>query len=794
MKKLYILILILFMFIPVLVNAESVQTGKFKYMPAFEDETEEVYYYSDDYFKETGKEYNEHLLGMSYNLSLSTFEIRDYSYSKDLLEEIGYNKFKAYDMKEKPTLDTIGMVIATKKVGKNNIIAVALRGEKYDSEWGNNFIVGKSGNAKGFNDSSVKVINRIKKYIEDNNLKNNKIWITGYSRAGAIADLTGVYINNHLNEFKTTADDLYIYTFEPPAASIDDTVYDNIYTVINKNDLIPQVYPKTWGFYTNGKIISIGDNQTITTYKGLLSQEEIGSVDTNAFLNDFFTWLPSRLSRDEYATDLEQPISKIMDIYFSKNEEDRAKLMAFLTNEVKTEVIDTCSTVFLDIFERNSDSIYKNLSKEVIKAIENVENSENAKVLTSDELQTIKNSIYYILKALGPIIVDDYYYFDGIDYDTYYAKYYPQFVLDENEYAYINGKEQGFSRGYSDAQYDGPRDNTVPDWMFQEDDTEKYIANFTRGYQETYDDGYDLGLSHKNDIEAKGKYDGIEAGKEIGSRAGANGKPNSPNPDDYYTVPDWIGTWTECDDEDEYCESTIEYSEVDLENIEKYKTNYYEGFIEGWNEGYSEGQNDGPNRGMELSMYHFATLLKNVSTLMTNHHPQENLKLIHALDSYYAPYDLIEGANQTAITDDGEKDSLTFKTSGHLEKLIEVQVDGKKLNKSDYELKSGSTIVTLKNSFLKTLKEGIHTLKLIYIDNTIETTFKIENKSSNIQPKNNNINGNEISPPKTNSKSISNLIKNNLTSKNNFIIYIILFVLTIVVTIKTTFYIKTIKI
>ena len=792
MKKNIILIILLLILLPVLVNAESVQTGKFKYMPAFEDETEEVYYYSDDYFKETGKEYNEHLLEMSYNLSLSTFEIRDCSYSKDLLEEIGYKNFKAYDMKEKPTLDTIGMVIATKKVGKNNIVAVAIRGEKYDSEWGNNFIVGKSGDAKGFSDSSVKVINRIKKYISDNNLDNVKLWITGYSRAGTIADLTGVYINNHLNEFKTTADDLYIYTFEPPAASIDDTVYDNIYTVINKNDLIPQVYPKTWGFYTNGKIISIGDNQTITTYKGLLSQEEIGSVDTNAFLNDFFTWLPSRLSRDEYATDLEQPVSKIMDIYFSKNEEDRAKLMAFLTNEVKTEVIDTCSTVFLDIFERNSDSIYKNLSKEVIKAIENVENSENAKVLTADELQTIKNSIYYILKALGPIIVDDYYYFDGIDYDTYYAKYYPQFVLDENEYAYINGKEKGFSRGYSDAQYDNPRDNTVPDWMFQEDDTEKNIANFTRGYQEKYDDGYDLGLSHKNDIEAKGKYDGIEAGKEIGSRAGANGKPNSPNPDDYYTVPNWIGTWTECDDEDEYCESTIEYSEVDLENIEKYKTNYYEGFIEGWNEGYSEGQNDGPNRGMELSMYHFATLLKNVSTLMTNHYPQNNLKLIHALDSYYAPYALIEGENQTIDNSDKKEDTLTFKTSGHLEKLIKVQVDGKDLEKNDYELKSGSTIVTLKNSFLETLKEGIHTLKLIYIDNTIETTFKIENNKPTYNS-NKQLNVTEITPPKTNAKSISNIIKNNLTSKNNFIIYIILFVLSIVVTIKTTVYIKRIK-
>ena len=110
MKKIHILILLFLLFIPVFVNAESIQTGKFKYMPAFEDETEEVYYYSDNYFKESGKIDNEHLLAMSYNLALSTFEIRGCSYSKTLLEEIGFEDFQAFDMEKKPTLDTIGMV------------------------------------------------------------------------------------------------------------------------------------------------------------------------------------------------------------------------------------------------------------------------------------------------------------------------------------------------------------------------------------------------------------------------------------------------------------------------------------------------------------------------------------------------------------------------------------------------------------------------------------------------------------------------------------------------------------
>lgn len=109
-------------------------------------------------------------------------------------------------MVEKPTLDTIRTVIAHKNIDGYDVVSVAIRGEKYDSEQGNNFIVGKSGNAKGFDDSSKKVISRVKKYIQDNNLSKVKIQMAGYSRAGTIADLTGVYINKNLAEFKTTAD------------------------------------------------------------------------------------------------------------------------------------------------------------------------------------------------------------------------------------------------------------------------------------------------------------------------------------------------------------------------------------------------------------------------------------------------------------------------------------------------------------------------------------------------------------------------------------------------------------
>ena len=199
MKKILSTLIILLMTIPIIVNATSIKTGKFTYKPAFSDVTKEVYYYSDDYFKETGKTYNEHLMTMSYNLAISTFEVQNSTYSNKLLTDIGFKDIKTEDINKKPTIDTIGTIIAHKKVNGYNLVAVAVRGANYDSEWANNFIVGKTGNAKGFDDTSKKVINRIKKYIEDNNLTKVKIWMTGYSRAGAVSDLTAVYINNNPN-------------------------------------------------------------------------------------------------------------------------------------------------------------------------------------------------------------------------------------------------------------------------------------------------------------------------------------------------------------------------------------------------------------------------------------------------------------------------------------------------------------------------------------------------------------------------------------------------------------------
>lgn len=69
--------------------------------------------------------------------------------------------------------------------------------------------------------------------------------------------------------------------------------------------------------------------------------------------------------------------------------------------------------------------------------------------------------------------------------------------------------------------------------------------------------------------------------------------------------------------------------------------------------------------------------------------------------------------------------TLSFTASGEFSKFVGVSVDGKRLADSAYTAKSGSTVVTLKNSYLNTLKQGKHTLTVHFEDGKAETAFQV---------------------------------------------------------------------
>ncbi len=67
--------------------------------------------------------------------------------------------------------------------------------------------------------------------------------------------------------------------------------------------------------------------------------------------------------------------------------------------------------------------------------------------------------------------------------------------------------------------------------------------------------------------------------------------------------------------------------------------------------------------------------------------------------------------------------SVTISADGELADFDHLEIDGKSVDPSNYTLKSGSTIVTLKAEFLKTLGQGNHTVTFVYKDGQVSMTL-----------------------------------------------------------------------
>lgn len=85
--------------------------------------------------------------------------------------------------------------------------------------------------------------------------------------------------------------------------------------------------------------------------------------------------------------------------------------------------------------------------------------------------------------------------------------------------------------------------------------------------------------------------------------------------------------------------------------------------------------------------------------------------------------EIIDGKGQTMVVD-AAKD-LSFRSSAPIEFFQKVLVDDKEVAAENYVLTEGSTIVTLKASFLNALGVGEHKLSMVSTTGTAETTFTV---------------------------------------------------------------------
>ena len=94
-------------------------------------------------------------------------------------------------------------------------------------------------------------------------------------------------------------------------------------------------------------------------------------------------------------------------------------------------------------------------------------------------------------------------------------------------------------------------------------------------------------------------------------------------------------------------------------------------------------------------------------------------------------YAIIDGDNQSIV----RGSNLVVRIDGDPENFKELKVDDIIVDKDNYIIENGSTIITLNNEYINTLDDGNHNITFIYNDGDVSTLFDVNSikETNNIE-------------------------------------------------------------
>lgn len=437
--------------------------------------------YSDSYFDVASPGDHPELRAVSYALALAGFENMADGYAPDgstpslklqrFLNQLGFSNYLKWGTESDEDGHSMGTTIARKtlKDGKT-LIVVAPRNYNYMTEWLSNFNVGTSGDHAGFTESAEYIKDLLDEYIYVNHLSDYKIWMVGYSRGGAVVDLTAKMINENLSDYDMSADDFYVYTFGAPRASLTEPGYTNIHDVKDGNDLLlGYVFPELWGFHNTGtyeeihpadltipaSVINISDLSNPATAANILSSnegltEQVETLNGRDFMDSWIQFVTDNgFTREYFDTEVKEPLSAIMKLYQMRELDKQSDFTDFLSDTSKGLAGMVAANAFYDLLanyagDLSSFPTYLNLTKLLKGTATDTEIDELITALTSymgeyddyetklgqvpsieeEEFNVLKVNLPKLIKALTPILIADAIYTQntfGEDYSLYYT-------------------------------------------------------------------------------------------------------------------------------------------------------------------------------------------------------------------------------------------------------------------------------------------------------------------------------------------------------------------------------------
>lgn len=400
-------------------------------------------YFSDLWFDGSGTVLNEHLRTTSMALTGSTNGTASdpNGDAGTILRNSGFemDAYTAEGTDGNSDPHGIGSVISYKVLdtGKEDIddedrlIAVSVRPIDYGAEWASNLDVGTEGDAKGFKESADIVIERLLDFEEKYDLAGSKIWLTGFSRSGAVIDQVGKYINEHLDQFGITEDDLYAYTFATPRTSVTATQYSNIHDFIDVNDPVTYVLPEAWGMYTTGTVTEVdcGDSDVTRMYLSFLAEKKVAvrtekatdpetgeEVDVpvapyncGELCKAVFDALTDKTTREEFAS-LSPVFDELMPMFIGDNADPA--ILLFLAATARNAGLDFTSPLvswLLNAISQTKGTEGYDAAFALLPGVldSTVEAAGTKAMISEEKLKLLENGITKVLYHLLPVVVAD---------------------------------------------------------------------------------------------------------------------------------------------------------------------------------------------------------------------------------------------------------------------------------------------------------------------------------------------------------------------------------------------------
>ncbi len=239
-------------------------------------------YYRDSFFSEPNLEYDHELGRASLALAMTAF---DKKHVTEFLNSLGFADPALYRYDQTGDEDKVALALTHKETREATIVAVAIRGGKYGDEWGSNGRIGYNGESLGyhygFHKAAEDAIVQLKDYVADNdvNLAEAKIWITGFSRGGAVANVMGAMLTGQVAGYDAGAarvtispDNLFDYTFASPSTVSESFVTGDgenesrIYNIVNPLDIVTHLPMYASGISKTAKSNSVRYNWDYMKY------------------------------------------------------------------------------------------------------------------------------------------------------------------------------------------------------------------------------------------------------------------------------------------------------------------------------------------------------------------------------------------------------------------------------------------------------------------------------------------------------------------------------------------------